>query len=52
MTHIIWVILKRFRKDVETEPDDGADAEQDAELEDSLIFGILPNDKKWVSNQG
>ena len=43
MTYIIWVILKRFRKDVETEPDDGADAEQDVELEDSWIFEILIN---------
>ena len=46
MTYIIWVILKRFRKDVETEPDDGADAEQDEELEDSLIFGILSDGQK------
>lgn len=41
MSHVKWVILQSYRKDVETEPDDGADVEQDAELGDSLIFGIL-----------
>ena len=46
MSHIIWLILKRFWKDGETEPDDGADAERDVELEDSLIFGILSNGQK------
>ena len=38
--------MKSFLKDVVTEPDDGADAEQDVELEDSSIFGILSNGKK------
>ena len=44
--------MKRFLKDVETEPDDGADAEQDVEPEDNSIFGILSNGKNWFMAHG